>query len=81
LALFGLSPILVLVISGVLSAATLTTKNRLLSFALLGFPKNSRSAAAPSLQKTLASLIAVVVVGGGVGAGSQWGWRVCSYPF
>jgi chromate transporter len=68
LSLFGLSPILVLVISGLLSAATLTTKNRLLSFALLGLPKNFRSAAPPSLGKSLASLIAVAVVGGGVGA-------------
>jgi chromate transporter len=68
LSLFGLSPILVLVISGLLSAATLTTKTRLLSFALLGFPKNFRSAAPPSLRKTLASLIAVAVVGGGVAA-------------
>ena len=45
LSLFGVSPIWVLVVSGLLSAATVTNKNRLLSFALPAFSNNLRSSA------------------------------------
>jgi chromate transporter len=69
LSLFGVSPIWVLVFSGLLSAATVTTKNRLLSFALAGFAKTVGSAAQLSFQKTLASFLVVAIAGAAIPVG------------
>jgi chromate transporter len=69
LSLFGVSPIWVLVVSGLLSAATVTTKNRLLSFALPGFAKTVGSAAQLSFQKTLASFLVVAIAGAAIPVG------------
>jgi chromate transporter len=69
LSLFGVSPIWVLVFSGLLSAATVTTKNRLLSFALPGFAKTVGSAAQLSFQKTLASFLVVAIAGAAIPVG------------
>jgi chromate transporter len=69
LSLFGVSPIWVLVFSGLLSAATVTTKNRLLSFAFPGFAKYVGSAAHLSLQKNLASFMIVAIAGAAVPVG------------
>ena len=69
LSLFGVSPIWVLVFSGLLSAATVTTKNRLLSFALPGFAKTVGWAAQLSFQKTLASFLVVAIAGAAIPVG------------
>jgi chromate transporter len=69
LSMLGTSPIWVLVFSGLLSAARVTTKNRLLSLALPGFAKNVGSAAQVSLQKTFASFVVVAVAGAAIPVG------------
>jgi chromate transporter, chromate ion transporter (CHR) family len=69
LSMLGISPIWVLVFSGLLSAATVTTRNRLLSLALPAFSKSVGSAAQLSIQKTLASFIAVAVAGAAIPVG------------
>lgn len=69
LSMLGTSPIWVLVFSGLLSAATVKTKNRLLIFALPEFSKNLGSTAQLSLQKSLASFIVVAVAGAAIPVG------------
>jgi chromate transporter len=66
---FGVSPIWVLVISGLMSAATVTNKNRLLSIGLTAFSKHFRSAATFSLPKTLAGFMAFAVAGEAIPVG------------
>jgi chromate transporter len=69
LSVFGVSPIWVLVISGLFSAATVTNKNGLISLAVPAFSKHFRSAATFSLQKTLASFVVVAVATAAVPVG------------
>jgi chromate transporter len=69
LSIFGVSPILVLVVSGILSAAIVTNKNRLLSIASPAFSKHLRSATTLSLPKTLAAFMAFAVAGAAVPVG------------
>jgi chromate transporter len=57
--LLGLSPVLVLVAAGLISAATSTTKNRLLSLAITGFSKPFKSHKVIALSKLNAAAIAV----------------------
>jgi chromate transporter len=57
--LLGLSPVLVLVFAGLISAATSTTKNRLLSLAITGFSKPFKFPKVIGLSKLNAAAIAV----------------------
>lgn len=69
LSVFGVSPIWVLVISGLLSAATVTNKNRLISLALPAFSKHIRSAATFLIPKTFAGFMAFALAGAAVPVG------------